>query len=183
LGVVLQGRLGEAGVINYQLMFGNGAGVRGETDQNKRAYLSVPLKFQKSYFIVPYADYEGGVDGRDKNTVALFAGVQKPRFHGGVEVFRKTSNKALANNEDRTESGVSVFGAVKAAEKIKLVGRFDLYDPNTDLDDDGNTFIIAALDFLADANVNIMPNLRMENYQQAGLEPNTIAAMTFYYRF
>lgn len=183
MGLALQGKLGDSGILNYQLMFANGAGVRGETDKNKRIYLSVPLKFQSAYFIVPYIDHEGGDDGRDKNAIALFAGLQKPGFHGGVEVFRKNSNNALANNNDRTESGVSIFGAVKAAEKVKLFGRFDIYDPNTDLDDDGNTLIIAGLDFAADNNVNVMPNFRIENYQQAGAEANTIAALTFYYRF
>lgn len=183
MGVALQGKLGDSGVLNYYLMLANGAGVRAETDQNKRVYLSVPLKFQNAYFIIPYVDYEGGDDGRDKNTLALFAGLQKPGFHGGVEAFRKNSNKALANNNDRTESGVSIFGAVKAAKQVKLFGRFDIYDPNTDLDDDGNTLIIAGLDFAADNNVNVMPNLRIENYQQADVEANTIAALTFYYRF
>ncbi len=183
MGVVLQGKMGNSGVLNYQIMLANGAGVRGETDENKRVYLSVPLKFQSAYFIVPYVDYEGGNDGRDKNTLALFAGLQKPNFHGGVEIFRKNSNKALANNNDRTESGVSIFGAVKAAEKVKLFGRFDIYDPNTDLDDDGNTLIIAGLDFAPDKNVNVMPNFRIENYQRAGLDANTIAALTFFYRF
>jgi hypothetical protein len=183
MGVVLQGKMGDSGVLNYQIMLANGAGVRGETDENKRVYLSVPLKFQGAYFVVPYVDYEGGDNGRDKNTLALFAGLQKPNYHGGVEVFRKNSNRALINNNDRTESGVSIFGAVKAAEKIKLFGRFDIYDPNTDLDDDGSNLIIAGLDFLADNNVNVTPNFRIENYQRAGADANTIAALTFYYRF
>lgn len=183
LGATLAGKLTRSGVLNYQLLVANGTGTRSETDKTKRVYANAPIRIQNAYFLVPYYDYEGGLDGKSKNTLALFAGLQKPRFHGGVEVFQKKSNKALTNNADKTENGFSVFGAVKAAEKIKLFGRFDNYDPNTDADDDGNSLILAGLDYAADKNVNIIPNVRIENYQASGRDANTIAVMTFYFRF
>lgn len=183
LGAALEGKFSQSGVLNYQIFVGNGTGTRSETDKTKRVYANVPIKIQNAYFLVPYFDYEGGLDGKSKNTLALFAGLQKPRFHGGVEVFQKTSNKALANNADKTENGFSVFGAVKAAEKVKLFGRFDLYDPDTDTDDDGNTLILAGLDFAPDKNVNVIPNLRVESYQASGKDANTIGAVTFFFRF
>lgn len=183
MGVAAEGKLSSNGLLNYHFMAANGAGTKGETDKNKRAYLSVPIKIQNAYFVVPYADYEGGTDGTSKNTVAVFAGLQKPRFHGGAEVFQKVSNKALANNQDKTENGFSVFGAVKVAEKIKLLGRYDFYDPNTAVDNDGNNFIIAGLDFAPDKNVNIMPNVKIESYQASGQDANTLGEVTFFFRF
>jgi hypothetical protein len=183
LGLALQGKIGEAGVLNYHLMVANGAGTKGETDKNKRVYLNVPIKIQKSYYLVPYFDYEGGNDGKEKNLFAVFAGVQKPKFHGGVEVFQKTSNKALANGADKTESGFSAFGAVKAAAKVKLFGRFDVYDPNTDVDNDGNNFIVAGLDFAPDKNVNLMPNVKIESYQAESKDSNVAGELTFFFRF
>jgi hypothetical protein len=183
LGMALEGRLSKSGELNYHLLVANGAGTRSETDKNKRVYVNAPIKIQNAYFIVPYVDYEGGNQGRSKNTLALFAGLQKPRFHGGVEVFRKKSNKALANDQDRTENGFSIFGAVKVAEKVKLLGRYDIYDPNTDLDDDGNTFVIAGMDFAPEKNVNIMPNVRIESYQASGRKENTIGQLTFFFKF
>lgn len=183
LGVALEGKLTKSGVLNYTIIVANGTGTRSETDKNKRVYVNAPIKIQGGFSVVPYFDYEGGNDGTDKNVMALFAGLQKPRFHGGVEVFQKKSNKALANNQDRTENGFSVFGAVKAAEKVKLFGRFDNYDPNTDADDDGISLIIAGLDFAADKSVNIIPNVRIESYQASGADANTIGQVTFYFRF
>lgn len=183
LGVALEGRLTESGVLNYTVIVANGTGTRSETDKNKRVYVNAPIKIQGGFSVVPYFDYEGGNDGTDKNVMALFAGLQKPRFSGGVEVFQKKSNKALANNQDRTENGFSVFGAVKAAGQVKLFGRFDNYDPNTDADDDGNSLIIAGLDYAADKNVNIIPNVRIESYQASGADANTIGQVTFYFRF
>lgn len=182
-GLALQGRIGKAGVLNYHLMIANGAGTKGETDKNKRVYLNIPIKIQNAYFLVPYVDYEGGNDGKDKNLMAVFAGIQKPKFHGGVEVFQKTSNKALAKGADRTENGISIFGAVKAAEKVKLFARYDIYDPNTDVDDDGNNFIIAGLDFAPENNVNVMPNIKIESYQAEGLDSNIVGALTFFFKF
>jgi hypothetical protein len=183
LGVALEGKLTESGVLNYHILIGNGTGTRGEIDKNKRAYISVPIKIQQAYILVPYFDYEGGNDGTSKNMLALFAGLQKSRFHGGVEVFQKVSNKALANNQDKTEKGLSVFGAAKVVEKIKLLGRFDIYDPNTDVDDDGNTFIIAGLDFAPDKNVNIIPNVKIESYQAASRDANAIGEVTIFFKF
>lgn len=183
LGIALEGKFTQAGVLNYQIFVANGTGTNSETDKTKRVYLNMPVKIQGGYSIVPYFDYEGGLDGKSKNTVAVFAGVQKPSFHGGVEVFQKKSNKALANNTDRTENGFSVFGAVRAAEKIKLLARYDVYDPNTDLDDDGNTFIIAGLDFAPEKNVNIIPNLKIENYQAAGRDANATGLLTVFFKF
>jgi len=182
-GVALEGKFTSSGVLNYHLLLANGAGTRGETDANKRLYLSVPIKMQKAYFVVPYVDYESGNDGRGKNLLALFAGMQKPNFHGGLEVFQKINNEALPNNADRTEFGLSIFGAVKTSEKIKLLGRFDIFDPNTDLDDDGNTFIIAGLDFAPEKNVNLIPNIKIESYQQDGRNSNTVGALTLFFRF
>jgi hypothetical protein len=183
LGVALEGRLTESGVLNYTVIVANGTGTRSETDKNKRVYVNAPIKIKGGFSVVPYFDYEGGNDGTDKNVMALFAGLQKPRFHGGVEVFQRKSNKALANNQDRTENGFSVFGAVKAADQVKLFGRFDNYDPNTDAGDDGNSLIIAGLDYAADKNVNIIPNVRIESYQASGADANTIGQVTFYFRF
>lgn len=183
LGMALEGKLTKSGVLNYAIFVANGTGTRSETDKNKRVYVNVPIKIKGGFALVPYFDYEGGNDGRDKNAMAVFAGLQKPRFHGGVEVFQKKSNNALANNQDRTENGFSVFGAVKAAEKVKLFGRFDNYDPNTDVDDNGNSLIIAGLDYAADKNVNIIPNVRIESYQASGVDANTIGQVTFFFRF
>jgi hypothetical protein len=183
LGLALEGKLAKSGVLNYTIVVANGTGTRSETDKNKRVYVNAPIKIQGGFSLVPYFDYEGGNDGRDKNVLALFAGLQKPRFHGGVEVFQKKSNKALANNQDRTENGFSIFGAVKAAEKVKLFGRFDKYDPNTDVDENGISLILAGLDFAADKNVNIIPNVRIESYQASSADANTIGQVTFYFRF
>lgn len=182
-GAVLEGKLSNSGVLNYAIFVANGTGTRSETDKNKRVYVNLPIRIQGGFSFVPYFDYEGGNNGRDKNVLAMFAGLQKPRFHGGVEVFQKKSNNVLANNQDRTENGFSVFGAVKAADKVKLFGRFDNYDPNTDVDDDGNSLIIAGLDFTADKSVNVIPNVRMESYQASGLDANTIGQVTVFFRF
>jgi len=182
-GIAWEGKFTKTGALNYHVLVANGSGTRGETDQNKRVFFNVPIKIQNAYFIVPYFDYEDAANDKSKNTIALFAGLQKPRFHGGIEIYQRTSNKAVANIGDKTENGFSVFGAVKTTEKVKLLARYDVYDPNTDLDDDGNTFIIAGLDFAPEKNVNIIPNVKIENYQASGRDANTIGALTLFFRF
>jgi len=187
LGVTAEGKFTKSGVLNYHILVANGAGTRAETDKSKRVYINAPVKIQKIFHLVPYFDYEGGDQGKSKNTFAFFAGLQTPGLHGGVEVFQKTSNKASKDAAgkivDKIEEGFSVFGAVKMAEKVKLLGRFDFYDPNTKLKDDGNIFIIGGLDFAPEKNINIIPNVKIEGYQAAGKDANTTGLLTFFFRF
>jgi len=66
---------------------------------------------------------------------------------------------------------------------VKLFGRFDVYDPNTDVDNDGNNFIVAGLDFAPEKNVNVMPNVKIESYQAEGRDSNVVGELTFFFRF
>lgn len=182
LGLALQGRIGRSGVLNYHVMAANGTGTKGETDKNKKLYLNLSIEIEKSYLIVPYFDYESGLAGNNKHTIALFAGVRRPNVHGGVEVFWKTSSKALDGNRDRTESGLSVFGAIKAAREVKVFGRLDRYDPDTKVAANASTFLIAGVDVAPAEDVNVIPNLKVERYQAAGRRANIVAALTFFYR-
>ncbi|KAA3618369.1 MAG: hypothetical protein DWQ05_07575 [Calditrichaeota bacterium] len=182
-GVAAKGKIGASGTLNYFAHFANGSGKKGEKDQYKKLYFNLPVILQKSIFIVPYIDFEGGDDGKSKSLVALFAGYNKGKISSGVELFQKTSKEALDGDLDLKQSGFSVFGRMKTAEKVCLFARFDSYDPNTDLDNDASTLIIGGFDYLAGKNVHIMPNVKLESYEMSGMDSNTLAEVTIYFKF
>ena len=103
-------------------------------------------------------------------------------INAGVEIFQKTNAKALAG-DDLVENGISVFGSLNVAEKLKGFARFDMYDPNTDQEDDGYNLVIAGIDYEADENVNIIPNIHIESYQLSGKDNLITGMLTFFYRF
>jgi len=182
LGIGISGKLIESGSFGYHVLVANGEGKKGESNEYKKIYVSIPIVVSENFRIVPIADYEGGADDMTKQTLALFIGMTGETVNAGVEVFQKTHDKALAG-DDLIENGVSIFGSIRVAEKVKSFARLDIYDPNTDMDDDGLNYIIAGIDYEPEKNVNIMPNIRVESYELSGKDNFISALLTFFYRF
>jgi len=183
LGIAVKGTFGETSSVGYHLVFANGEGEKGENNKYKKVYLSLPIKLTKAFQVAPYADFEGGPDGKTKQTLALFAGVSQENFKGGVEVFQKTNVKQATNGNDLVENGLSVFGSLNLFGNIKGFARYDIYDPNTNINDDGKKYIVAGFDFEVEKGVKIMPNIKIETSDQSGKKDKLQGAVTFFYKF
>jgi len=182
LGIGIKGKINDSGSFGYHVLVANGEGKKGESNEYKKVFVSIPLVFADNFHVVPYADYEGGANDMTKQTVALFVGVTGENVNAGVEVFQKTNAKALAG-DDLIENGISVFGSARIVEKFKGFARFDMFDPNTDQDKDGKNLIIAGVDYEVEENVNVIPNIRIESYQLSGKDNLITGMLTFFYRF
>lgn len=182
LGIGIKGKLTESGSLGYHALIANGEGKKGESNEYKKIYVSIPIVVMDNIHIVPIADYEGGADDMTKQTMALFVGMTGKTVKAGVEVFQKTHAK-VNNGDDLIENGISVFGSVKVTESVKGFARLDIYDPNTDMDDDGLNYIIAGIDYEAEKGVNIMPNIRVESYELSGKDSSITGLLTFFYKF
>jgi len=70
---------------------------------------------------------------------------------------------------------------------FRLAGRCDNYDPNTDASNDGNTFLMAGLDYRPAKNVSVIPNFQYVSYQAKDAQGNStkdlVARITFAYSF
>lgn len=183
LGIGIKGKLSESGTLSYHILVANGEGKKGEDNQYKKVYLSIPVKLAGNFDIVPYVDYEGGDNDMTKLMYAAFVGYKDESFQGGVELFQKTHAKAAAKGNDLISNGVSVFGSVKVAENIRAFGRFDIFDENTDVDNDANNYIVAGFDVEIEKGVNLIPNIKIESYEMSGLDPLAVGSLTFFYRF
>ena len=69
LGVGIKGKFNESGSLGYHVLVANGEGKKGESDEYKKVYVSIPIVVMENFHIVPFTDYEGGVDDMTKQTM------------------------------------------------------------------------------------------------------------------
>lgn len=97
-----------------------------------------------------------------------------------------------AGNEDLKSSAISgwmdiylneLFPEVELFKTLGLFGRYDIYDPNTDLDDDGNNTIFAGLECTPVKGVKAALNYRQVSYQADGVDAGKYLFLSTEFKF
>lgn len=115
------------------------------------------------------------VDNPGREEYNLMAGVGKFAF-GNASVLAQYLQKVksmpnVEDYEDVTTSVISVMPTYKLNNKIDLIGRYDMYDPNTDADDDGETILVAGANFNLQRDAKNSPTLMLQaNYETKAYE-------------
>jgi hypothetical protein len=93
----------------------------------------------------------------------FLAGLEHDFINFGAGYFRRTMDTTVGEVDDYF---ITAYGWVKMPHHLHIVGRFDMVDPNADLDDNGYNDILFGfgLDF-AGGHCKIMPNFRTRMYQ------------------
>src|SRR5712692_8339431 len=198
LGIDLKGKIVQDGTLNYFLKIGDNSGQSPETDKFKRYYGMLHFKPSSNFQATAYADFDAeakkldGFDGltKDNNriTFAGFIGYQEVNnFSLGLEGFYRIMQNNYSSSltqalQNQNVYGVSAFGWVSVKDDIRLIGRFDIYDPNTSVDKDGNYYFLGALDYMPVKEVHIMPNIYYQSYQ-ADVASDVVARVTVHYIF
>lgn len=202
-GVDLKGKVTESGSVKYWVKLANNSGNAPETDKYKRFSAMFQFKLTDNLQATVHADYASKakkVDAFDKQSKAnnqfvgsLFLGYQQGEDYSvGVEAFTRTVQNNYAKSsaealQNQSSFGLSVWGWKTLSESFKFVGRFDNFDPNSSRDLDGNSFIMAGLDYKAAKNVNVIPNIQLVNYQAKDASGKSLqdltARVTFAYSF
>lgn len=203
-GASLEGAFRERGRLRYQLMAVNGNGLRNESDNSKRLSTSLLYNTSNGFMIASYGDYQFR-DGEVANairalpntparatgelyTLAVFAGLKRSDFRVGLRLLQQTTvrqqmvNGVVSTFEPRAR-GISGFAVIQPAPRLGVFGRFDWFDPNEDLQNDGYSLFIAGLDFSPFETIHFMPNLWSQNYQAAGRASTTVLRMTFEFKY
>ncbi|MCU7490729.1 MAG: hypothetical protein HF300_04305 [Ignavibacteria bacterium] len=199
LGVDLRGKFDEAGAVKYWVKVGNNSGNAPEVNKYKRFYgmlQFIPLSFFQFTLYGDYASYAPKADALDKKSKSnnSFVGAlnlnffRKDLFSAGIETFYKTQENNFAMDKlsplkTQNGYGVSAYAWYRILDRVRLVGRYDKYNPNTDMDKNDRTdLILGAVDFQVDKNVSIMPNL--ESVKYSGIKAgDLIGRVTFSYQF
>jgi hypothetical protein len=163
------------GKIDHHVTFTNGGG-----------YMNVEMSKGKNidyrFSVMPFAPHTvmGGFSANallhygnlidDPRTEDLaygfLAGLEHDFVNFGVGYFRRTMGPEGAEVDDYFITG---YGWVKLPNHMHVVGRFDMVDPNADVDDNGYNDILFGfgLDF-AGGHCRVMPNYRTVMYQAEG---------------
>ncbi|MGE5401018.1 MAG: hypothetical protein ACM3S2_11490 [Ignavibacteriales bacterium] len=198
LGIDLKGNLNGQGSIRYWLKIGNNSINGPELNKYKRFYGLLHFIPLNNFQFTLYGDYASApkkLDASDKTfkTNAAFTGsvmlnyFEKDRYSVGLESFFKSqqnnfSPRPASTLEAQNGYGISVFGWAAVNDLLRIVARFDTFEPNKDKDNDQSSLLIGALDFRVDKNVSIMPNIEMVKYQ--GISPkDLVGRVTFYFQF
>ena len=187
LGVQMKGWVDDGHKIGYSAMLGNGLGTKPEDNRYKRAYFSLPLQPMGDFRIEPYVDYEWAPDGANKATYKVFAGYEFKRAALGAEVVDRVNHASSGPNKE--PFGFSIFGRLRAHERLQAFARFDRWQPNTRAADRIDSDLwIAGFDWEPYRDVHVMPNIEAAQYHAKGaaIAPphhDLQARLTMYFRF
>jgi hypothetical protein len=122
-----------------------------------------------------------------KDRVAALASIA----YGGIirisgEYFMSWDRTYPGDTEDLEKDGISVYGQVKFPktkspflQKMALVGRYDLYDMNKDVEDNEKEYLIAGVEWEIVEGFNLMPNFQMEKVKNEEAERSFVLNALF----
>jgi hypothetical protein len=212
-GVDLKGKIISDGSFKYWIKAANNSSNGPETDKYKRYYALLQVSPLNNFMFTVYGDYaalamrkdpfNNAFRENDVITTALFLNyAEKDRYSFGFEGFyRSQQNNINVNATSAAQAqvgyGLSFWGWYGFSDMIRLVARYDLYEPNKDYvknvrnpNDKGDQigFILAGLDFKVDKNVSIIPNFEYTTYRNlpkvnSTYDHDLVARVTFAYNF
>ena len=179
MGLALKGKIVKQ--VHYYVMFSNGAGYsHPERDRHKKFSAQIQFIPVEGLTIAGLFDTEKQGPNQTNYTYKGDLVYKKGNIALGSEIFQYKDN---ANNLKR--GGFSIFGNFKISEEIKLIGRYDRYDPFIDvpgISDDEINYIIIGFDYFPHKLVHVIPNLRFKSYAD-DRSTDTIAFLTFELKF
>jgi len=120
---------------------------------------------------------EGGemVDNPDREEYSQMAGVGKfafgPAYVLAQYLMKETDMPNMDDFEKFTETVISAMGVFKVNSKLDIVARYDIYDPDTDVDDDGKNLIIGGVNYHIMRDSKNAPKLFLQlNFEQLSYE-------------
>lgn len=197
LGVDLKGKITDEGVLNYWTKIGDNSGQSPEGDKYKRYYGLVHIKPGSQFQATAYADLDAeagkldAFDGQAKNNNRwTFAGFVNSRqadeysislegfCHFTLNNYRSDPNTALVN---QNAYGISAFGWASVADRLRLVGRFDIYNSNTSAVKNALYLFLGAIDYMPVKDVHVMPNIWLQSYAADNAASDLVARVTLNY--
>lgn len=180
--------------ISYTLVVGNGSGTRFEVNSNKKFYGALTVKPVEKLALQTYGDFEAGTGHTDRFNLYGFVGYTQEKWRlGGLFAYRFVQLAAGGNQKIKLLSGHGAFQIVKRLWGFARVDH--LFDPNPN----GNTiqflpfannteatFTVAGVDFDAQKNIHLIPNVETIIYGRVGgarPRSDVVPRLTFAWNF
>jgi Phosphate-selective porin O and P len=194
IGIAAKGPLDSEGRVKYHVMLGNGAGNKSESNNGKKAMLSLTFKLMDALELEVNTDYEERDGEKDRYTVqgALYYKLKE----GNVGVLFARQNRETGDVTSEDLDIFSVFAAHKVSEKAKVFARYDRqFQTNSSAakiaylpfsPDAEASLVILGVDFAPAKNIHFMPNVETVLYKDNGVDTpdnQILPRMTLYYKF
>jgi len=171
LGIGYSNKIGKK--LNISLIVSNGTGYKkAENDNYKKIsaqvyYGSSKLNDKNSFnlgavFSNESFDYSNGLatTTEAKTLLGLFGAVRLNKFKIGAEF-----DSYKTGGANITATIISAYTNISLTKKADAFARVDLFDPNTDADNDGNTYFVAGFNLKPAKGLFIAPNIRVTKPQ------------------
>ena len=182
MGIGVSGKFSN---VSYSLLSTNGAGYKKEeSDAFKKTSIQLVYGEKKlvkkdgfnigtSLTFEPYHDGENYM----KSVMAFFGGYAGSGFRVGAEFDTKTDSKT-----ELSEQIIAFYGSYKFTDVFEGLVYIDMYDEDTATDEDGETYIIAGLNYYPTKGLTITPNVRLKSFED-GSDGETVFKMNFQFKF
>ena len=158
MGIGVSGKFSN---VSYSLLSTNGAGYKKEeSDAFKKTSIQLVYGEKKlvkkdGFNIGTSLTFEPYHDGEDymKSVMAFFGGYAGSGFRVGAEFDTKTDSKT-----ELSEQIIAFYGSYKFTDVFEGLVYIDMYDEDTAADEDGETYIIAGLNYYPTKGLTITPN-------------------------
>ena len=140
--------------------------VYGESKLNKKDGFNGGLSFSME----PYD--KDSLTTENTNVTGIFAGYAANGFRGGFEFDTKTQ-------EEESGKIVSAYGTYKLSDKLSILARLDMADPNIEVEKDGTQAVIAGFHFFADKGLTVAPTFRMTTPEGGNSENSIVVNFQF----
>ncbi|MEE8368748.1 MAG: hypothetical protein V3S30_10575 [Thermoanaerobaculia bacterium] len=194
-GVALKGKFGSGGNFGYHAMFGNGSSTKGETNEEKKAMLSVWFNPSDGWMFEVYGDVDARPGEADRTTLQAFAAYRADWGRVGLQAAQQ--NRETASASDLDLNIASIFGVYAVNEKVNVLGRIDrMFDANPDgakisylpFDPTAeSTLALVGVDYKVHKQFSLIPNLEYIFYDGVAGAPDPdndlMVRLTFYFKF
>ncbi len=186
MGIAVRGTLGGEKSTNYWIMYGNNSSHGAEANKYKRVYAQVNQQVSQNFLV--NLDLNFANAAKDKNHLMGRFGLyyqEKGSYSFGASALYNSFQKVLPGDKNLNSLGVSAFGNANVSEDFALFGRFDFWDANFDsnVKNDSEITILAGVDYKADKNLSIIPNIAFNKYEMSGVKSDITGKLTFFWKF
>ena len=187
MGVGFSGKISS---LSYSILFTNGSGYKKqETDAYKKT--SIQLVYGQKKLVKEYGfnmgtsfSYEPYNPNDTKTVMSFFGG-----FANSCPIFSSNSFRIGGEFDMHTDSGTDIskqimalYVSYKAIDNLEGLVYLDMYDPDTDANEDSETYIIAGLNYYPTKGLTITPNIRITSFED-GSDSQTMFKMNFQFKF
>ena len=182
MGIGVSGKFND---ISYSLLSTNGVGYKKEeNDAFKKTSIQLVYGEKKlvkndGFNVGTSLSFESYSDDGNymESVMAFFGGYAGNGFRVGAEFDTKTDSKT-----ELSEQIIAFYGSYKFTDDFEGLMYIDMYDSNTDVDKNSETYIIAGLNYYPTKGLTITPNIRMISFED-GSDSETMFKMNFQFKF